>query len=145
MRATALAAGRGRGAVWRLVFLGSCSSPLLALVSPIDALADQLFSAHMVQHMLLLDLSPILGILGFTKVILRPVTRVVHDLERRAGALAHPAFAVLLYVGAIWAWHVPGRLRPAPSHPLIHVSSTSPSCSRGRCTGGTCSRRSGHA
>ncbi len=82
-------------------------SALIALVSPIDALADQLFFMHMVQHMLLLDVVPILAILGFTKVILRPVTRAVHDLERRAGALAHPAFAVMLYVVVIWVWHIP--------------------------------------
>ncbi len=62
---------------------------------------------HMIQHMLLLDVVPILAILGLTKVILRPVTRSVHDLERRAGPLAHPAFAVILYVGVIWAWHIP--------------------------------------
>ncbi len=48
----------------------------------------------MIQHMLLLDTVPILAILGLTKVILRPVTRVVHELERRAGPFAHPAFAV---------------------------------------------------
>ena len=30
-------------------------------ISPVDALADQLFLVHMVQHMLLLDIAPILG------------------------------------------------------------------------------------
>ena len=83
--------------MWRLCsFSASVLVVLGALVSPIDSLADQLFSAHMVQHMLLLDIAPILGILALTKVILRPVTRAVHDLERRAGPLAHPAFAVAL-------------------------------------------------
>jgi putative membrane protein len=108
--------------VWRLCsFAGSVLIALLALISPIDSLAEQLFFAHMIQHMLLLDVSPILGILGFTKVILRPVTRAVHDLERKAGALAHPAFAVALYVGVIWAWHVPAAYDQAAAHPLVHV------------------------
>ena len=108
--------------VWRLCcFVGSVVAALAALASPIDTLADQLFFAHMVQHMLLLDVSPVLGILGFTKVILRPVTRAVHDLERKAGALAHPAFAVALYVGVIWAWHVPAAYDDAARHPLVHV------------------------
>jgi putative membrane protein len=108
--------------VWRLCcFLGSVLITLLALVSPIDTLADQLFFAHMGQHILLLDIAPILAILGFTKVILRPVTRVVHELERRAGPLAHPAFAVLLYVSVIWAWHVPAAYDFAVSHPAVHV------------------------
>lgn len=108
--------------VWRLCsFMASVAIAILALVSPIDALADQLFFAHMIQHMLLLDLTPILAILGFTKVILRPVTRAVHDLERRAGVLAHPACAVVLYIGVIWAWHVPSAYDLAVRHPLVHV------------------------
>ncbi len=108
--------------VWRLCcFMASVLVTLLALVSPLDALADQLFFAHMTQHMLLLDVAPILAILGLTKVILRPVTRSVHDLERRAGPLAHPAFAVILYVGVIWLWHVPSAYDLAVQHPVVHV------------------------
>jgi putative membrane protein len=108
--------------VWRLCcFLAAVAIGLAALLSPIDALADQLFFMHMVQHMLLLDLVPILAILGFTKVILRPVTRAVRDVERRAGALAHPAFAVVLYVVVIWLWHIPAAYDYAVTHPDVHV------------------------
>ncbi len=104
-----------------MLLYGSLLVALIALVSPVDGLADQLFFMHMIQHMLLLDIVPILAILGFTKVILRPVTRTVRDLERRAGALAHPAFAVALYVGVIWAWHVPGAYDLAVTHSTVHV------------------------
>jgi putative membrane protein len=108
--------------VWRLCcFIASIATAVIALISPVDALADQLFFMHMVQHMLLLDAVPILAILGLTKVILRPVTRAVHDLERRAGPLAHPAFAVFLYVVVIWAWHVPAAYDLAVTHPVVHV------------------------
>lgn len=108
--------------VWRLCcLLGALLLTLAALVSPIDALADQLFLMHMVQHMLLLDLIPILAILGLTKVILRPLTRAIHDLERRAGALASPAIAVLLYIGVIWVWHIPAAYDLALRHPVVHV------------------------
>jgi len=108
--------------VWRLCcFLGCLLAALIALVSPVDDLADQLFLAHMAQHMLLLDIVPILAILGLTKVILRPVTHALRDLERRAGALAHPAFAVALYVGVIWAWHAPAAYDLALRHPGVHV------------------------
>jgi putative membrane protein len=107
---------------WRLCcFTGSLLIALTALVSPVDALADDLFLMHMVQHMLLLDLVPILAILGLTKVILRPVTRAVSDLERRAGPFAHPAFAVVLYVAVIWTWHVPAAYDEALRHPVVHV------------------------
>jgi putative membrane protein len=114
--------GAAEAPVWRLCcFLAAVALALAALVSPIDALADQLFFAHMIQHMLLLDVVPVLAILGLTKVILRPVTRLVQDLERRAGLLAHPAFAVILYVAVIWAWHVPAAYDVAVSHPLVHA------------------------
>jgi cytochrome c oxidase assembly factor CtaG len=108
--------------IWRLCcFSLSVLLALIALISPIDALADQLFFAHMIQHMLLLDVVPILAILGFTKVILRPVTRVVQDVEHRVGVLAHPAFAVVLYVTVIWAWHIPAAYDLAVRHSLVHV------------------------
>lgn len=108
--------------VWRLgCFLGALLCTLAALVSPIDELADQLFLMHMIQHVLLLDAVPILAILGFTKVILRPITRAIHDLERRAGAIASPAFAVVLYIAVIWAWHIPAAYDVALRHPLVHV------------------------
>lgn len=122
VRASGSPRARVEAPVWRLCsFTASVLVAVLALISPIDSLSDQLFFVHMIQHMLLLDVSPILGILGFTKVILRPVTRSVHDLERKAGPLAHPAFAVVLYVGVIWAWHVPAAYDEAASHPLVHV------------------------
>jgi putative membrane protein len=108
--------------IWRLCsFMASVAIALIALLSPLDGLADQLFFMHMIQHMLLLDIVPILAILGLTKVLLRPVTRVVHDLERRAGVFAHPAFAVILYVAVIWAWHIPAAYDLAVRHPTIHV------------------------
>jgi cytochrome c oxidase assembly factor CtaG len=108
--------------VWRLCcFMASVLLAVIALVSPVDALADQLFFMHMVQHMLLLDAVPILAILGFTKVLLRPVTRSVHELERRAGPFAHPAMAVFFYVTVIWAWHIPAAYDVAVTHATVHV------------------------
>jgi cytochrome c oxidase assembly factor CtaG len=96
-----------------------------ALVSPIDGLGDQLLVMHMVQHILLLDVVPILLILGLNKVLLRPVTRKLHGIERRAGYLAHPAFAVILYAGFMWGWHIPAlydaALRDSGVHALEHV------------------------
>jgi cytochrome c oxidase assembly factor CtaG len=98
---------------------------LLALVSPIDELGDQLLVMHMVQHVLLLDIVPICLILGLNKVLLRPVTRRLHTLERRAGFIAHPAFAVLAYAGLMWLWHIPAMydaaLRDSSVHALEHV------------------------
>jgi cytochrome c oxidase assembly factor CtaG len=103
------------------LFAGGLVAVLAALVSPLDGFSDQLMVMHMVQHVLLLDLAPILLILGLTKGVLRPVTRRVHALERRVGPLAHPAFAVLLYAGLMWLWHVPHMYDLALRHEGIHA------------------------
>jgi cytochrome c oxidase assembly factor CtaG len=113
--------------VWRLCcFIAAVAVVLGALVSPLDSLADDLFSMHMVQHVLLLDLAPILAIIAFTKVLLRPATRGLSGVERRAGPLAHPAVAVFLYVSVIWAWHIPAAydfaVRHEPAHIAEHLS-----------------------
>jgi cytochrome c oxidase assembly factor CtaG len=102
-------------------FLGAMALVLIALVSPVDRLAEQLFFMHMVQHLLLLDLAPILVLLGLTKVILRPATRRLVRLERVAGPLAHPVFAIALYVATMWIWHIPAMYDAALEHPVIHV------------------------
>lgn len=94
---------------------------LVALVSPLDGLGDQLLVMHMIQHIILLDLVPILLILGLNKVLLRPVTRRLHTIERRAGYLAHPAFAVVFYAGVMWGWHIPTMYDAALQNSTVHA------------------------
>ena len=103
------------------LFLGGIVAVAAAILSPLDRLAEQLLSMHMVQHLLLLDLAPILIILGFTKVILRPATRRLMPVEKAAGFLAHPAFAVVFYAGAMWIWHIPALYDGALENPFVHV------------------------
>ena len=110
------------GSVARLAsFLAGMALVLVALVSPVDRLAEQLFFMHMTQHLLLLDLAPILVLLGLTKVILRPATRRLMRVERAAGPLAHPVFAIGVYVVVMWIWHVPAIYDAALEHPVVHV------------------------
>jgi cytochrome c oxidase assembly factor CtaG len=113
----ARAAGYGRLTLW----VTGLSLVVVALVSPVDRIAEQLASAHMVQHLLLADLVPIALILALTKVLLRPVTREVQALEKRAGWRAHPVFGVVAYVGVMWFWHVPVFYDAALNHALVHV------------------------
>jgi putative membrane protein len=103
------------------LFVASMLCALAALVSPVDALATDTMFVHMIQHMLLLDLVPIFFILSLTKGLLRPVTRRVTQIERNAGFIAHPAFAVFLYVGMMGFWHVPRMYDLALAHGNIHV------------------------
>ncbi len=93
----------------------------VALISPVDALGEQLASIHMVQHLLIADLAPICLTLGLTKWMLRPATRRIQWLERAAGPFGHPAFGVVAYVGAMWLWHVPALYNSALEHPMVHT------------------------
>jgi len=103
------------------LFLAGMAVALLALVSPIDALGEQLFLMHMVQHVLLLDVAPVLAILGLTRVLLRPATRRLMRVEEAAGVLASPYFAIALYVAVMWLWHVPALYDLALENATVHV------------------------
>jgi putative membrane protein len=104
-----------------LAFTGGVLVLAAALISPIDRLGEQAFVMHMVQHILLLDLAPILLIVSLTKVMLRPATRRLQRLERAAGPLAHPFAAVALYIAVMWAWHVPALYDAALEHSALHA------------------------
>jgi putative membrane protein len=104
-----------------LVFLSGILVLVAALISPIDRLGEQILAMHMVQHVLLLDVAPILLILGLTKVLLRPATRVIHRVEQRAGWLALPLVAVVFYTAAMWVWHIPALYDAAAEHTAVHL------------------------
>lgn len=116
------AASAGRA----IAFAAGMSCLVIALVSPVDVLGEQFASFHMVQHLLIADVAAILLILGLTKVILRPATRRLQRVEEAAGPLAHPAVAVIAYVGVMWLWHVPAlydaAVRSDAVHALEHLS-----------------------
>jgi cytochrome c oxidase assembly factor CtaG len=113
----ARAAGGWRAAAWA----GGLLALFVALVSPLDVLGEQMASFHMIQHLLVADVAAILLTLALTKHILRPATRRIHWLERKAGPFGHPAFGVVAYVGAMWLWHVPYFYDAALAHPGVHV------------------------
>lgn len=107
---------------WRAVcFAAALLAAAAALLSPIDRLGEQVLTMHMVQHLLLLDVAPILGILGLTRVILRPATRRFMQLERAAGPFAHPVFAALLYIATMAVWHIPALYDAALEHAAVHA------------------------
>jgi putative membrane protein len=113
----ARAAGGWRAAAWA----GGLACIFIALISPIDVLGEQMASFHMIQHLLIADAAPILLTLALTKHILRPLTRRIQWLERRAGPFGHPAFGVVAYVGAMWLWHIPYLYDAALAHSGIHI------------------------
>jgi putative membrane protein len=92
----------------------------LTLASPVDTLADgYLFSAHMLQHLLLLLIVPALLWLSLSPA--PPVARAASGFWPRAGRiLSHPAIAWPLGVGGMWLWHVPALCNAAVTNEWIH-------------------------
>ena len=128
VRSEARAGGRERGAVrgagplQAIAFAGGMLALLAALVSPIDGLgADYLFSAHMVQHVLLGDIAPLLLLLALSRVIMRPATRRLMRVERALDPLASPWTAIAIWLGVMYFWHIPSIYDAAAEHPLLHM------------------------
>jgi putative membrane protein len=120
--ARAEAGGRGAGALQALAFAGALTALVIAVASPLDALGERyLFSAHMVQHILLGDIAPLLVLLALSRVILRPATRRLVRLERALGRLAHPALGIGVWLGLVYLWHVPALYDAALRDPVLHA------------------------
>lgn len=92
-----------------------------ALNGPIHDLADYfLFSAHMVQHMLIMMAFPALLLLGLPAWLLRPVLLG----GPQAGAvrtLTHPATAFFLYNVVLIGWHFPALYNWALTDHNVHI------------------------
>lgn len=92
---------------------------LLAFVSPIGVLANgYLFSAHMVQHLLLLLVIPLFLLLSLpqettTAVFQRPGMKTIEHL------LAIPMLGWCCGLGAMWFWHVPSLCSAATENSVI--------------------------
>lgn len=122
----------GRGAGIReaqVVWFGlGVVAVLVALVSPLEALAASLFAAHMVQHLLLTLVAAPLLLLGRVHLGVLPVlpvswrrhgARVVARTVRTNPGI--PVAAVALHVGTLLAWHVPALYDAAVARTGLHV------------------------
>jgi putative membrane protein len=94
-------------------FVGALVAFVLTLMSPLDALADgYLFSAHMIQHIVLLLVVPALVFLGLPRSL---------PLRFRPRSLAHPLVGWAGGVGAMWFWHAPALCDAAVSFELVRA------------------------
>lgn len=120
---------------WRTVaFHLGLAAIAAALLSPVDAAATALMSAHMLQHdLLLLVAAPLL-------VLARPGPRLLRGLpttgrravgrtrrglrlgHRHTRALHHPVLGVAALVVALWSWHAAAAYTAALDHELVHVA-----------------------
>jgi cytochrome c oxidase assembly factor CtaG len=118
---------------WRTIsYLGGLVVVGIALMSPIDVLSTQLFSMHMIQHLLLVMIAPPLLLLADPMPImiwglpspmrlevgrwLRPEAsfrRILHSLTR-------PGLVWLYFVAILVGWHDPGAYGATMEYELVH-------------------------
>jgi putative membrane protein len=128
---------RGRPAdrdreIWQTAaFVGGLLTILLALDSPLDGWADDLFWAHMLQHVLLLTVAPPLILLGrpwprmwraLPPRVRTPIGRGVarSRLAAPLRALARPLPAWLLFNCTILIWHLPAAYNATLTSNAVH-------------------------
>jgi len=91
----------------------------LTLASPMDALADgYLFSAHMLQHLLLLLVVPPLILLSLPSAPMSGRWKWLTWMVRR------PVATWCLGVGGMWLWHAPTLCNAAVTSGWIHLLQT---------------------
>ena len=122
-RAATLAAKGRPVPIWRQAcFAGGLLVIVVALVSPVGHIAEELVIAHMVEHLLLGDIATLLLVLGLTGPLLQPILAIrVFD---RLRILAHPLVALPLWAVNFYVWHIPAlydaAYGAAPMHALEH-------------------------
>jgi cytochrome c oxidase assembly factor CtaG len=108
--------------IWRLAaWIGGALTLVVAQGNPIDGWGDSLLVMHMVQHLLLLDVMPLLLLFGLNRVLMRPITRRVQWLEQRLGIIARPWFGLVAYTLGMWLWHVPALYDAAARSDTVHL------------------------
>jgi putative membrane protein len=118
-------------------FVAGCGALALALVSPLHPLGQILFSAHMVQHeVLMLIAAPLLVLsrplpvflIALPRSVRRPLVRIIHSGGWRPVTkfFSHAFVAWLLHAVILWTWHIPAAFSAAVEtewvHALQHVS-----------------------
>lgn len=107
------------------------SACVLSILSPLDALGGQLFSAHMVQHELLMLVAAPLMVLGrpwsmFAWAIPRSWSMLfAANLRKRTWRrvwrlLTIPLVAWLLHALVLWIWHAPAFFERSLSNAAVH-------------------------
>ena len=113
-------------------FVGGLAALVAAIISPIDQHAEQQFSLHMVQHMILIVIvAPMLVaarpgatlLLGLPSSLTRAlggVWRRLHGLQARLRWLASPGLAWVVHAATLWLWHIPGPFEAALETRWVH-------------------------
>jgi cytochrome c oxidase assembly factor CtaG len=100
----------------------------LALLSPIHELGEELFSAHMIQHELMMTIAAPLLVLGrpFAPMMWGLPVKTRNPAGRLLSVSVPPLAAFLIHGAAIWVWHAPAlydaSVRSEVMHAAQHIS-----------------------
>lgn len=124
--------GRGVRVAQAAAFFFGLSAIVAALVSPLDTLSDSLFSAHMVEHELLMIVAAPLLVLG--RPLAAWVWAIPESWRQSIGGFFHrpgwrrpwlvftsPLCAWALHALALWLWHVPALFEAALENEAVHA------------------------
>lgn len=103
-----------------LAFASGMLLLVVALVSPLDTLSDAMFSAHMVQHVLLLYVVPPLLLIGTPAWLIRPALKWP-GVKRALVFLTSPIPAIALFNVLLVFWHLPGFWDAALVDDAVHA------------------------
>lgn len=107
--------------VWRVaLFATGIALLLVAFASPVAAIGErELFSFHMLQHVLVGDLAPLCLLGGLSGAMLRPLL-ALRPVERLR-VLANPAIALPIWAVDLYLWHLPPLYEAAVRHSSVHA------------------------
>jgi cytochrome c oxidase assembly factor CtaG len=112
-----------------VAFTGAWIAIAVALLSPLDGLADELFSAHMAQHLLLLVVAaPLLVVARSGRTFAAAMSprvvppRVRHRISQAGHRFRRPLLAWGAATVTLWFWHLPAAYDTALAAPWIHAT-----------------------
>lgn len=115
-------AGRNVSVARVVCFYLSLAIVYLAVGSPLDQIGeDYLFSAHMIQHLLLMYVSPVLMIVGLQPAAVDDWFGAHPRITSALRRLLHPVTTGLLFSIVFSLWHVPSLYEAALADKTIHI------------------------
>ena len=105
----------------KVLFSSGLVVMFVALESPLESLGDTyLFSAHMLQHLLLILAVPPLLLIGIPSDLMESILDVP-AIGRVESVLGRPVIAWLAGAITLWAWHLPVFYNATLANEKIHI------------------------
>lgn len=111
------------------LFALALAAGVLPLVTPLDVVADDyLLSAHMLEHVLIGDIAPMLAIVALRGPLVffllpQPALRMLAGIGPLRAALSfllRPAVSFVVAVAVVAGWHIPAAYDYADLHEHVH-------------------------